>query len=67
MAKTLFLENSEPVVVMTRDGNCCEVFLQFTDMSLGILKMPRTLFVSVFSSFYFVNSSSFTFSRLSLA
>ena len=62
MAKTLFLENSETVVVMTHDGNCYEVFLQFTDMNLGILKMSRTLFVSVFSSFYFVNSSCFTFS-----
>ena len=29
------LQNSESLVVMTHDGNCCEVFLQFTDMSLG--------------------------------
>ena len=52
------LKNSESFVVMThdRDGNCWEVFLQFTDMSLGILKMSRTLFVSVFPFFFFVDA-----------
>ena len=50
------LQNSESFVVMTHDldGNCWEVFLQFTNMSLGILKMSRTLFVSVFPFFFFV-------------
>ena len=37
------LQNRESLVVMTHDGNYCEVFLQFTDMNLGILKMLRTL------------------------
>ena len=37
------LQNSESLVVMTHYGNYCEVFLQLTDMNLGILKMSRTL------------------------